>query len=170
MIFGGLVFYYPVAKILSAWLPQYTISIRYAAILFPVCVYESKMSLLITTYFKVLRLEDLMMRCNMVTLVLSVVLTVLSTAVLHNVTMAIISVLICLVFRGIVSELLLAKHIAVEARKNIVVELCMSVAFIVCNWFLGFAGMLIYAGCYLIYLLASRKDIGNAIKFIRSIA
>ena len=170
MIFGGLVFYYPAAKILSAWLPQYTISIRYAAIIFPVCVYECKMSLLVNTYYKTLRLEGLLMKCNMATLALSVILTVLSTAVLHNVTMAIISVLICLVFRGIVSELLLAKHIAVEVKRDIVLELGISVAFIICNWFFKFTGMLIYAGCYLIYLLANRNDIKSAIKYIRSMA
>ncbi|WP_298035496.1 lipopolysaccharide biosynthesis protein [uncultured Dysosmobacter sp.] len=166
--FAVLLFYYPLQRILSVWLPQYAVSFRYAAILFPVCVYQSKMSMLINTYYKALRLEKQLMRCNIAALVLSGVLTVLSTVVLHNVTAAIISILICLVFRGIIGELILSKHIAIEVKKDIVIELCMTVAFILCNWFFGFAGMLMYAGCYVLYLFIKKNDIKETVSFVKS--
>ena len=38
------IFYYPIKLILSTWLPQYADSLRYMALLFPICIYESKMS------------------------------------------------------------------------------------------------------------------------------
>lgn len=41
-----LIFYYPIKLILSTWLPQYADSLRYMALLFPICIYESKMSIL----------------------------------------------------------------------------------------------------------------------------
>ena len=56
-LLGMLVCYYPAKIILSAWLPQYADSLVYMALLFPMCVFESKMSMLISTYMKTLRKE-----------------------------------------------------------------------------------------------------------------
>lgn len=168
LAFGVLIMYYPIQKILSAWLPQYAESLRYAAILFPICVYQSKMSLLVNTYYKTLRLENLLMKCNMAALVLSVICTLLSTLVFNSVTAAILSILFVLVFRCVVSELLLARHIDIEVKKDIYIELAMTCAFIVCNWFFGFAGMLAYAGFYGLYLLLKRNDIREMLTFIKS--
>lgn len=166
--FGSLILYYPIQRILSAWLPQYAESLQYAAILFPICMYQSKMSLLVNTYYKTLRLENLLMKCNMAALALSGIFTLLSTLVLNSVTAAILSILIVLVFRCILSELLLSRRIAIEVKKDIVIELAMTVAFIVCNWFFGFAGMVMYAGCYALYLLIKKNDIMETVSFIKS--
>lgn len=168
IIFGFLVFYYPIQRILSAWLPQYAESLRYAAILFPICAYESKMSMLVNTYYKTLRLENLLMKCNMAALALSVVCTIVSTLVLNSVTAAILSILLVLIFRCVLSELLLAKHIDIDVKKDILIELAMTVAFIVCNWFFGFVGMLAYAGCYVLYLLLKRGDLKETLTFVKS--
>lgn len=168
LVFGFLVFYYPIRRVLSAWLPQYAESLRYAAILFPVCAYESKMSLLVNTYYKTLRLENLLMKCNMAALAFSVVCTVVSTLVLNSVTAAIFSILLTLIFRCVVSELLLARHIDIGVKKDIVIELAMTAAFIVCNWFFGFAGMLVYAGCYAAYLFIKRGDLKETLAFVKS--
>lgn len=166
IIFGGLMFYYPAQRILSAWLPQYADSIRYAAILLPVCVYESKTAMLINTYFKALRLENMMMICNIAALAVSVVCAVLSIVVFESVTLAIISILIALMFRGIFSELVLSHHIDVSVKKDIVIEFIMSIAFIICNWYLGFTGMGIYALCYVGYILLKKNDLKQTFNYI----
>lgn len=167
IIFGGLMFYYPVQRILSAWLQQYADSIRYAAILLPVCVYESKMAMLINTYLKALRLENMLMICNIAALAISVVCAVLSIAVFESVTLAVISILIALMFRGIFSELVLSRHIDVSVKKDIVIEFIMSIAFIICNWYLGVVGMGIYALSYVLYILLKKNDIKQTFIFIR---
>ena len=168
VIFGGIILYYPAYILLSMWLPQYSESLRYAAILLPMCAYESKMSMLVTTYFKTLRLENLMMKCNMAALALSVVCILTSTFLLNSVTAAIISILVVLIFRCIISELILSTKISVDVTKDIIIELLMTVAFIVCNWFFGFVGMLIYALCYGVYLLVKKQDIHGVFDFIKS--
>ena len=168
IIFGGIVFYYPAYKILSLWLPQYAASLRYAAILLPMCAYESKMSLLVNTYYKTLRLENLLMKCNMAALGLSVVLTLVSTLVLNSVTAAIISILIVLIFRCVLSEIILSTKMPIKVIKDIVIELIMTVAFIICNWFFGVWGMIAYFICYLIYISLKRNDIKETLTFIRS--
>ena len=168
IIFGGIIFYYPAQKILTLWLPQYAESLRYAAILLPICVYESKVSIIINTYFNTLRLENLLMKCNIAALVLSVVLTLVSTLVLNSVTAAIISILIVLIFRCILSEIILSTKLPVKVIKDIIIELLMTLAFIICNWYFGFIGMLMYAVCYVIYLIIKRKDILESLNFIKS--
>lgn len=166
--FGALIMYYPIQRILSAWLPQYTESLRYAAILFPICMYQSKMALLVNTYFKTLRLENLLMKCNIAALALSAVLTVVSTLILNNVTAAIISILVVLIFRCILSELILSTKISINVVKDIVIELVMTAAFIICNWYFGLMGMIIYAICYAIYLLIKKQDILDAWNFLKA--
>lgn len=168
IIFGGIVLYYPAYKILSLWLPQYAASLRYAAILLPMCAYESKMSMLVNTYYKTLRLENLLMKCNMAALGLSVILTLVSTLVLNSVTAAIISILIVLIFRCVLSEIILSTKMPIKVIKDIVIELIMTVAFIICNWFFGVWGMLAYFICYLIYISLKRNDIKETLTFIRS--
>ena len=44
--------YYPLQEILLLWIPKYADSLIYMAILFPICIFESKMALLISTYLK----------------------------------------------------------------------------------------------------------------------
>ena len=168
LIFGVLTMYYPMMKILSAWLPQYAESLRYAAILFPMCAYESKMSMLVNTYFNTLRLENLLMKCNMASLALSVVCTFISTVVLNSVTIAILSILFVLIFRCLICELLLSKRISINVTKDIIIEIVMTISFIINNWFFDFWGMLIYIVMYIGYLALKQKDIKEAVNFVKA--
>ena len=52
ILLGVMVLYYPVKEGLSLWLPQYAESLKYMALLFPVCIFESKVSMLTNTYLK----------------------------------------------------------------------------------------------------------------------
>ncbi len=168
IVFGALVFYYPAQKILNMWLPQYAESLRYAAILLPICVYESKVSILINTYFNTLRLESLQMKCNIAALVLSVILTGVSIYVFDSVTAAILSILIVLVFRCVLCEIVLSTKLPIKVVKDIIVEFVMTLAFIICNWYFGLAGMFMYAICYAMYLIIKRKDIFESLNFVKS--
>lgn len=168
LIFGGIIFYYPASRILSLWLPQYSDSLRYVAILLPMCAYESKMSMLVNTYFKALRLENLLMKCNMTALALSVVCTIVSVFILDSITVAILSILIVMIFRCILSEIMLSRHIDVDVNKDILIELSMTIAFIICNWYFGFTGMLMYVVCFVIYIVLKRKDILESLNYIKS--
>lgn len=57
------------------WLPEYTDSLMYMALLFPMCIYEGKMSLLINTYLKTLREEKAMLKVNLIALGFALILT-----------------------------------------------------------------------------------------------
>ena len=57
ILLAALVFYYPAKHILTLFLPTYAESLKYMALMFPVCIFDSKISLLVNTYLKALRKE-----------------------------------------------------------------------------------------------------------------
>jgi O-antigen/teichoic acid export membrane protein len=102
-ILGAICFYYPIRLLLMNLIPQYKESLIYAAILLPVCIYSSNMSMLIQTFMKVLRLEKKILLTNFVGFLSAVILTLVSVFWVKNINLAVVSVLLCQtspVFRG----------------------------------------------------------------------
>lgn len=168
VLLGALIIYYPLKVILAAWLPKYADSLMYMALVFPMCVYEGKMALLINTYLKTLRKERLMLEINLVAFVLSLLITFLTTLVLKDLQLAILSIVILLAFRCILAEMILSKILNIAVYKDIVLELIMTVIFMLSGWFINsFPGVLIYVIAYIFYLVIKRKDIIITIKNVK---
>ena len=169
-LLGMLVFYYPAKLILSAWLPQYADSLVYMALLFPMCVFESKMSMLIETYMKTLRKEKWLLLVNVVTVSLSVIITLITTYWLHNLDLAVASIVFLLAFRCVFAELLLSTVLDVNVKKDIMLELTLTVIFIGASWFVGgISGLSLYGISYLLYLFAKRRDLFFVLNMIKRI-
>ncbi|WP_367946492.1 hypothetical protein [Virgibacillus halodenitrificans] len=161
-LLGLLVAYYPIKVILSLWLPQYAESLMYMALLFPMCVYEGKMALLINTYLKTLRKEKLILVINLASVMFSVILTILLTIVLKNLTLTIVSIVVLLAFRAALAEVILSKILNISVYKDIVLEMVMTFIFMSTGWFVtSWFGVLLYLGAYGLYLLIKKKDISN---------
>lgn len=172
VLLGMLVGYYPIRLILGAWLPKYSESLKYMALLFPMCVFESKMSMLINTYLKTLRKEKWLLIVNVTTVTLSVVITLITTYWLHNLDLAVASIVFLLAFRCVFAELLLSTVLDVNVKTDIVLELALTIIFIGASWFVGgIAGLAIYAVAYLIYLFIKRNDVAfvlnTALRMVR---
>ena len=167
-LLGMLVFYYPAKVILSAWLPQYADSLVYMALLFPMCVFESKMSMLIETYMKTLRKEKWLLMVNVATVSLSVVLTLVTTYWLHNLDLAVASIVVLLAFRCVFAELLLSRVLQIHVIQDIALELTLTIIFITASWFVGgVAGLAVYAVAYVVYLVIKRKDVQFAFNTVK---
>lgn len=167
-----LIFYYPMKLILSAWLPQYVDSLRYMALLFPICIYESKMSMLVNTYLKSFRKEKYMLIINAIFLALSAVLTGVSVFMLNNLTLAILSIVFLLGFRCILGEIVLTKTMNISIYKDIILETALTLIFICSSWFIqNIFCLVIYICFYLIYVFIKRKEIKETMlifsKFVR---
>lgn len=159
-LLGLLIVYYPLEVLLPAWLPKYTESLRYMALLFPICIYEGKMSLLINTYLKTLRKEKLMLAFNVASVVLSMILTLLFTTVFKNLTLEIVSIVVLLAFRSLLAEAFLSKILTISVYKDLFLELAMTVIFIVAGWFLtSWLGLGVYLAAYGLYLLIQSSEI-----------
>lgn len=168
IILGALIFYYPAKVILSAWLPNYANSLTYMAILFPICVYEGKMALLVNTYLKTLRKEKVILRINLISLSLSVVLSFMSAAIFNNLNFTVLSIVIVLIFRCVLGEICVSKILKFSVNKDILLELIMTGVFIVSGWYINsWVTTYIYVTAYVVYLLIKRKEIFNTIRNIR---
>lgn len=165
-----LIFYYPIKLILSTWLPQYADSLRYMALLFPICIYESKMSMLINTYLKSFRKEKSMLIINTISLILSLILTILSVFILNNLTWSILSIVFLLGFRCVIGELVLTKIMNILIYKDIILETVLTAIFIISSWFINnMFCSIIYTCFYLIYVFIKRKDIKRTILLFKKI-
>jgi hypothetical protein len=132
------------------------------------CVFEGKMSLLINTYLKTLRKEKLMLKINLISLALSVVITFTTTVLLKNLNLAIASIVIILAFRCVLSEIFLSKMLVISLYKDISLELTMILVFILVGWFVNsWFAVLIYILAYIIYLFVKKKDVINTIRNLK---
>lgn len=165
-----LIFYYPLRLILLAWLPQYEDSLRYMALLFPICIYESKMSMLINTYLKSFRKEKSMLIINTISLILSLIVTIFSVFIFNNLTLAILSIVFLLGFRCVIGELVLTKIMNILIYKDIILEIVLTAIFIISSWFINnMFCSIIYTCFYLIYVFIKRKDIKRTILLFKKI-
>lgn len=170
ILLGVLIIYYPLKSILSGWLPEYAESLNYMAILFPIVIYEGKMSLLINTYLKTLRKEKTILFINVITVSMSALFTLVTTALMRNLDFAIISIVLLLALRSVVSELILSKIINISVLKDIVIELGMTTIFILTAWKLdSFITVLIYGLFYGVYLFIKRTDIKNSAQNLKKL-
>lgn len=168
ILLGLLIIYYPLKSILSVWLPNYSDSLLYMALVFPMFIYEGKMALLINTYLKALRKEKLMLRINIMSLILSVIVTFITTQIFSSLDIAILSIVVLLAFRCTLAEIYLSKILNLSVLKNIFLELILSVAFILSSWFVNsWVTVLLYVLAYLFYLLIKKNEIIKSIKFFK---
>lgn len=164
ILLGALLIYYPFQAVLSAWLPQYADSLIFMALLFPMCIYEGKTALLINTYLNTLRKEKIMLKINLATMSLSLFITLVTTRILMNLDLAIVSIVILLAFRSLLAEIYLSKILQISIIKDIVFELALTIIFILSGWFINsWYTSLIYGIAYLGYLLIKKHDIKNRI-------
>ncbi|MBU3172989.1 oligosaccharide flippase family protein [Clostridium estertheticum] len=157
---GFLLAYMPLNYILNLWLPAYKESLQYLIILLPLCTYDGKMSMICTTYFKVLRKEKLLLKINLISLTLSVILTLVASYMINNIYAVAISMLLAVAFRSIISDIYLSKIMGGSVLKNIVYESLLVAIFMVCTWFINpVGGFIIYLVSYGTYLIISRKKL-----------
>lgn len=168
-LLGFLIMYYPIKLILDWWLPKYQDSLIYMAILLPICLFESKVSLLTNTYLKSLRQEKLMLKINFGAVILSFVLTYMTTILLHNLNLAVLSILLLFAFRSVCSEILLSNLLNITLYKGVLqevllVSLFVYINFIYLNLLIGF---LTYTVIFLIYVYFNKSSILYAIKIFK---
>jgi O-antigen/teichoic acid export membrane protein len=170
VLLGLLAGYYPLKNILSDWLPKYSESLMYMALVFPMFIYEGKMALLINTYLKTLRKEKMMLKINLISVALSLLLTLLTTVIIKKIDFAILTIVFLLAIRSILAELYLSKLLMVKLNKDITFELSLTIVFILSGWYINsWMTLVVYGTTYFIYLLIKRKDISATLRSIKKL-
>ncbi|MBQ9408916.1 MAG: hypothetical protein IJU28_05950 [Clostridia bacterium] len=158
--FGLITLYYPLRIVLASWLPHYSDGLKYMAILFPMCFYLSKVTLLIQTYYQVLRYEKDLMWVNMISLAFSAVSTYVSIYILHDLSLAVFSILLNQGVRCVLAEGHLSRLTGIPVLRDIIADTVMVSAFIIANWLIeGWTGFLIYFCFYVGYLVINKKAV-----------
>lgn len=159
-LFAILIAYVPMKAILVWWLPQYSDSLKYLAILFPLCIYEVRNSVLVWTYLKVLRKEAVIMRANLLMIAVSLGMTFFSVLVWNNLDLAVGSIVVIYGLKAAYTEWSLGKYIPVFSGKDWFMETCLSVIFILGSWCLdSMRALMVYLAAYSCYIVLKRKEI-----------
>lgn len=168
-LFFVLLFYHPAQRILGTLLPVYKDSLRYLAIMFPVCVFECKMSVLNNTYLKVFRKEKQILYINLITVICSFIVTIITVYMFKSLELAIGSIVFLVAIRNYIAEICLAKIMKISLTKNICCEITLTIIFILTSWFINsWTGMFMYAICFVIYMFYIKNNIKESIRIFKN--
>lgn len=170
LLLGCLFFYYPLRFFLLFWMPKYSESIKYFAIVFPICYLEGMMALLYTVYLKVLRKEKLILFINIITLILSIGATYYCAVVINNLFATVGVFIITYFTRMLISKRVIIKELSVKCCRGDLLEIALVFIFIVSGTFVRVNySMFIYLFSYLGYLVLIRNELVSAIRSTREL-
>lgn len=162
-----LLLFNPISIILEMWLPEYKQSLYFMGILFPIIVYEGRMSLLINTYLKTLRKEKIILTVNLITLIITLISSFVTVFVVEDITLTVLVIIFCLAFRCILAELLLCKFFEYSLFKTNIWESILVLIFIFGNMCLtNINSFIVYLLCILLYILLTLKNVIYSIKWL----
>ena len=152
--------YAPIVYILSLWLPNYSESFLFFAYLLPICVFNIKMDICCTTYFKVFRYESQLLIINIIAVALSVSFSVVSAFLFHSLIGVVAAPVIVIMMRSLGAELYLNHMFDVKASLLSVYNIIISILFIVVykSFNMAMAGITILI-IYMIYIVCNYKTL-----------
>lgn len=162
-----LLIYYPLKLILIYWLPKYGDSLIYMGILLPICIFESKMQMLINTYLKSLRQEALMVKINFISVIFALITTYFTVVVMHNLQYAILAIVVNFAFRLLIAEYFVEKLLLINIRMDSLEELLVVFGFIGINMIDNCYSFYIYLCIYVIYAVVNRKYIKDTMNKLK---
>ncbi|OJG25248.1 hypothetical protein RU98_GL001073 [Enterococcus caccae] len=166
-VFTLMIFYYPVKYVLSIWLPIYSESLHYMSLMFPIIIFNSKTAMLINTYLKVTRKESIILISNLFSLLISIIIGYVSIFIISSPNLAVLSIVASLAIRSILAEKQLCDHLNINITKDTILEISVTVFFMVINWYIKSAiSILLYGVVLVIYFVLKRKDIKSTFVFV----
>lgn len=166
-LLGLLITYYPFSYLLQLWLPQYSDSMVFMGYLLPICIFESKMQMLIVTYLKSLRKEIFLLKINLASVVFSLITTYISVVIIHNLHLTILFVVINFAFRLFVGEYYIEKFLSTDFTKDRILESLLVAIFVIVNVMSFKYAILIYLTSYIIYLYNKKDELNRLLHSIK---
>lgn len=170
LTYSFLLFYVPCKIVLSIWLPEYSESLVYMGILFPMVIYEGRMSLLLNTYLKTLRKEKTILMVNILTLALTLILSIFIIFYVGNLYLTVGLIIFSLALRCILAETLLHRYLNLNLIIPQILETMLTIMFIFSNLFFNdWYSFLVYSFVYVIFILFMRKDMLKSLNEFRKL-
>ena len=169
LLFFAIIAYFPGCWILNIWLPNYADSLVYLGILLPIIIFSSKVSLLTNNYLKAYRKEKLMLIINIAAVAIGMAVFAIGAYVLNNLEFVLYALVAVIMLRSVASEIAVTKIIKKNIIKDFVIELVMTIAFIVAVRYLSlWWACLAYACALIVYVIIYRKSIAALFKTVIS--
>lgn len=163
-----LILYLPICIFVKIWLPQYINSLQYLVYLLPICIFEGKVQLLYSTYFKALREEKLLLIINVITMIISSIIAFIFSYIYKNIYLVSLGILFVISSRSVVSSIIISKKLNIKNNYNIYIEYILVITFILLTLFLDpIISTIIYIVIYLIYVFINKRVVYNLISVIK---
>lgn len=162
----SVLFLYPfIFVLITYWLPQYRESLVYFIILFPLVCYEGKMQMLNNTFLKVLREERRLLMFNISASIMSTLLCAFSVFLINNIKLAVMSMMVSIALRSLISELYLQRRCSVDGLKDTIIFNLLVVVFVISNlmWD-AIIGFIIYTTFFILVYLYDRNQYNSLLK------
>lgn len=166
-LLGLLISYYPIRLVLVNWLPKYIDSLIYMGYLLPICIFESKMQMLVNTYLKSLRQEVMMLKINALSVCFAMITTYYSIVVLHDLKLVIICILLNFAFRLFISECYIEKILKIDLQAERYSELIVVMCFVGINYMEIRHAFFLYLIIYSLYIAANKKNVTSIMNKFR---
>lgn len=155
-----MVGYLPIVLIVHKFLPQYIDSLAFLPVFLPICTFDGKMQMLCSSFFKSLRKENVLLKINLFTLLLSVIVALIGCFIVKKISFVAVGILVTVAFRSIISELILAKEMECSIYKDLTMEILMVIFFVVGATILSSMTMfVVYTILYVGYLLFNKEKV-----------
>ena len=152
--------YFPGVGLLSMWLPQYANSLHFFAYLLPVCVFDGQMSLMGTTFMKVLRRERQLLVINLAAVAVASVGVAAGVWLAGSPEFVVLCSTLVVALRSILSEQLLAREFCCSNWRIAAGELLVSVIFLASALFLSpLPAIMVYMGAYIFNIIFNSREI-----------
>ncbi len=167
------ILYYPLSVFLTKVLPQYTESIYWMSLIFPICLFEARMGMLNNTYLKGLRKENILMWINIGCCLLAIILSYIFVFVIGDFVGSMLIIVLSLAIRCTIADISVLKQLNLKKRDaDIFAGLFFSILFILLNSV--FKGnetysLIILSIAILIYFIISFSEVKMSYKWIKTI-
>lgn len=152
--------YLPIVIFVEIFLNNYTTSLKFLPIFLPICTFEGKMQMMCSSFFKSMRKENTLLRINVITLVISILIALLGAFYIKNIYFVAFGILFVVALRSVLSEIILAKYMQENIKGEIFQELLLVFLFIVGAINLNPLEMFIsFSIIYLLYLAINIKSL-----------
>lgn len=163
-----LIMYQPIKELLNLWLPQYSNAMTYFVYLLPMCVFECKVSMIINTYYKALRMENLLLKINIVSVFISIIYTYIAGFNLHNLELTILGITFVSLIRCVSLEIIISKTLNLQLKRIIISETSLMLFFILINSIISKTmwSFILYVMSILIYCIIEFQNLTKSFKYL----
>ena len=170
ILFFVMIAYFPGCWILEHWLPNYSDSLIYLGILLPIIIFSTKVNLLTNNYLKAYRKEKVMLVVNVVSVIIGMIMFALGAYLLNNLNYVLYSLVFVIMLNSVVSEIIVTKIINKNIVLDFIIELVMTIIFILSVQFLSRWWACLAYGCALIaYFCINYKKVASMFRDIKRI-